>query len=753
MKKWVIMLLVLIPLVLAQDPTAQDLLNSNQAVTYDAFDDLSDAEQSKFLLQAPLNNPNNLAVIREHFQDDSDNINNNRKAFIRYLRQGNIDLVGFTGEEGVEGLSEDGVLEGQDQSVNLNEFGNPNIRKNYALKIVDGKISVVSKKAGLSIPFTGDLRANKEGFSIKEGSISGHEISGASNLRFIGSKKNLIAEGKFKSIGGITFAAPTLVKGIPKPPTIILNGAEITEVDNPTVAVRGNAAVKNFGDLDDSLKVLKGTSFRMNGWEVRAKKETELRFGTKWTSEEGNYVRFADKVTASGEGFRVRFNPLALIKQETAFEGDYDGFLHIPEDGYNVGDDGESVKVIQRTMGLKDTGEYSTSLSDSVKNMKNYIFKTQGKCFGTQSGSKCSVDGSFNQELRDYYIGGKRNIDIEMKGGQVELSNTNSHMAVDITGSVCMTIRKKTCTSKNGIASSIGNPIVQNFRVPVKTTLRDKEGEVLSTAEKSYQRYNRPSVRVVIQGKSYEMRVGEAYVITTKQTAFTKAVAPKASVEDLKKFGGKAATTIAGAGHMGVVYVDEDGKLRATESAWEGVTDKPWGQSHLKSQRIVGIFGMPSADGSKIIARSKLDGKRRIGWFFTGAAPTALVNWKTGQDYEDYRTCSGHVCTLVESGGVDLESSAVFLPMRGGDVSKLNGYVKSFGKGIKDPSFKKLVKSGEAGKMFASAIESVDTLNRFTDTVGIGPVIETPSQLIFGGLKNGLLDPLQSTSSSAYKKN
>ncbi|MEK6937666.1 MAG: hypothetical protein AABX04_01340 [Nanoarchaeota archaeon] len=625
-----------------QNPTAEQFAKL-QNPTPEQFNHLDESQKQVWITnRADFSNQKHRDLANNFFASSPAHINQNKERFKDFLSKSwDLTLIQFTGD--VSSYSEDGTLKGKVNSVNVKDFKGK-FGQNYKLGVVKGELKLYQAESKQEMSFTGNLR--KDGtntFSIPSGSINGHSITGGIFIRM---NKDGSLSGSFDEFDKIKFAYTTSFSAIATKEgrsIITLNGGKITSISQDAVVyLRGKVEVDRPEILQGKIAVPKGSSLTVNGVKVVSSTKEVNILGMKISVPylenvaqiAKNGVIISDKVQASGEGFSVSTTAQGLISQEEQVTSDYLGYLKLPKRGYfQQGDSSPDVALLQRIVGLKETGVYDATTEEAVSKWQASAYSQTGVCGGNIVGSKCVGDGKFGLRSREAYLkinNGK--IKVTPNKGVVALSNSPSGVEIKANGAAKVSLGPKsydlqytdtetqfyqelnpTCDPEESGCVARGNDV----NVPVKIKQETPSGEEKYAFEQQPSKPVGKPVKVTVGTNTYELHEGEAYVVTAGQTAFTKAVAPTADSAQLQNLPPELRNAVAKAGHMAVLYV-ENGKLRVSESDWGGVKDVPFQQSHLYDVRksISGIYSIPNADSSKIIAGSKADSKKGIGWFF-----------------------------------------------------------------------------------------------------------------------------------------
>src|SRR3989338_5117476 len=109
--------------------------------TLQQFLDLPPAEQKRFLEVADYNNPHVRIILGSYFAQSAENVNSNKAAFVNFVNAKGIELVEFTGN--IEQYNADGLLLGQEGSININDFKEGILKEKYSFSIINGVIHLV----------------------------------------------------------------------------------------------------------------------------------------------------------------------------------------------------------------------------------------------------------------------------------------------------------------------------------------------------------------------------------------------------------------------------------------------------------------------------------------------------------------------------------------------------------------------------------------------------------------------------------
>lgn len=765
---------------LEQNPTAEQLL-AIESPTSEQFALLTAEEQEKYIRSfdaAAFSDPSKEALATLYFTTDVANVNDNPDTFILYLQSKGIDISIFTGT--IKEFTKKGALIGKRQSINIHDFTSQALQQ-YAIDILEGEIVIHLEIPDKTLSFTGDLSVLESGLSLRSGSLNGYPVENGAGIRLVGGHDTMVVQGFFTSFAGITFAEPTNLIADLHPPRgeVTLNKAVIADVSSSaSVFVKGEAAIQDFSKFDGSLRVAEKSSFILNGVEVRAI-AVDVALVRKGSSRDTaqnvgqNKVQFSNTLDIEGSGFKVIFTPYDLLRLDETFDGMYHGYLSLPEtgaenDALQLGDKGPSVELVQRIVGVKPTGEYSPPTQDAVRLWKQNIFARKRICLGEQVGPECRTDGDFDENDRAFVFDNSGSITLLPQGGKISVLNDPSFLSLNIQGNACQDIGGRVCTTNNGLARDFAAPIIEQFSLPVHVRVLNEDGDEQSFFEKNYKNSAGARKLVKLGGTTYPLSIGEAYIVTVGQSAFTTAVAPPPSAEELALLPDYLKQQVAQAGHMLILYVEETGEVRVTESSHNGVTDKPFDQSSLRRGDITGMYSFVNADSQKIIEGAKKDAEEHIGWFFTDLNPmlAGAVNKLAGQDYSSYRSCAGHVCMLAEYGGADLREHAAYLPVQNTDPKALERYLKAYAGGALTPEalgklsdkdkavLDQVTREGVAGKTFHALISLLGNIHGMSNALGgdAASAFATPGQILLGNLKNGIIEPVLPTDRNQFEQ-
>lgn len=316
-----------------ENPSAEDL----EAVSYPTVDDfnrLSSAEQQQYLLteynsefaavyvsKSDFVDDTDKIIAQNYFAEDPQNINNNQQKFMAYMKQEGVDIT-LAGP--VSDYDEKGNLQGINQMINLNKFKNSPAAEDYTITVdPDGNL-LLSLKVGTDFTkFSGTLESDKYGaFSMKQGSINGYAIKGATSLYF--GEKGDISEGKVKEYGGIIFEEPTTIKTYYQGQSIEIQDAKILSVGEQTdLYVSGSADFADNEAVKGNLYIEKGDYFYVNNVLIRAQTaDVALRVGEHSSDEGGeDYVRLTkNTITVNGRSALALFSAKDFVRGTTATE-------------------------------------------------------------------------------------------------------------------------------------------------------------------------------------------------------------------------------------------------------------------------------------------------------------------------------------------------------------------------------------------------------------------------------------------------
>lgn len=540
------------------------------------------------------------------------------------------------------------------------------------------------------------------------------------------------------------------------------------------------------------LKVPEGSSAMINGIFISAKDMDvsitdrpgllEGVFGN--AEDEGNYVRIDSALDPEivincencdkENNFGVSFHPTGFRDLDSLDQVD-GGYLALPEGGsYRNGDRGaegtsdyENIVALQRSMGIPEEdqdGIYGPQTEAAVRD-----FQKQHNL--ENPNNKIAVDGIFGKDTRGAYLSKSGGITITPENAKIVVTEGVSGFEISSSGESNFQLGVDTFRTEGGeILKKIGGGIrniaspsdafadgsTKNLLVPVNINVKDNQGDDKQISfSNGYHKKVQGTKSVYLGGKEYLLENGEAYILTAGQTAFTKAVAPPISSEELQNLPKDFREKVAGVGHMGIMYVDPDtGQVRVTESDWSGVRDVPFSNSHMYNvkDQVGGVYYFSNADSHKIIQGSKDDAQKNIGWFFTDVdsfVGTATVNKLTGNDYSEYRSCSGHVCMLASYGGADLLDDVAYVPLQNAGKEALEKYINSYGiKGtIADKSYAEI-----GAGLLQKSIYAIDKIDSVKSMVGLDPsaTFATPSQIILGNVEGGVIVPLEPQTTGSF---
>ena len=296
-----------------QDPLSESIPQQNTAEnfaqqvitgqgTLQQFLDLPLAEQKKFLEVADYNNPQVRIVLGSYFAQSAENVNSNKAAFVNFVNAKGIELVEFTGN--IEQYNADGLLLGQEGSININDFKEGILKEKYSFSIINGVIHLVPKGTQKLIEIKGDLKKDRTtgNLQLDKGSIAGRIIVGGKNLRIEGEDR---IEGEALQFAGVSFREKTPFAYDQKKNILKLANAKIKGVEKGTeLSVVGSAIITDYGSVQGKLTVPPRQSLSVNNFKIKSGgNPVEVRFGGKndlFSDLQGNFVRFSDTVHING---------------------------------------------------------------------------------------------------------------------------------------------------------------------------------------------------------------------------------------------------------------------------------------------------------------------------------------------------------------------------------------------------------------------------------------------------------------------
>lgn len=277
--------------------------------------------------------------------------------------------------------------------------------------------------------------------------------------------------------------------------------------------IKGSATIADYNKMayNGSLAVAMGDVFSINGFEVNAKAgDVPLRFGKKgvtqclkdWcdisnilapNEDRENFIRFSDKIEIQGSGFSLRFNPQNLIDNEKSATNGYTHYLALPQKGYYAqGDKGDNIKLIQRFLGVSESGNFDSATEQGLEKFQNDYYSRYNVCIGKTTANSCEADGRLGPKTLEVITKGvspKRNVgntlEITPEGGLITLGNGKTGIEVNVYGKSEIKIGGKKFVTEQGesakgeYAKEIGNLIANGVNVPVMVTLRDEDGNIV----------------------------------------------------------------------------------------------------------------------------------------------------------------------------------------------------------------------------------------------------------------------------------